>query len=388
MTQGQLDSVVTAINNRAKTTDVNNGLATKVAKVSSTDNAVVRFDGTTGNVKNSGVIIDNNDGIGMGRYPGIYSGYRTLTISGVDSSHGGVLELVNSDLSSSAQIFNTADRLNIGTNTNHPIVFNTDNTERLRIDSAGNVLMPSNKTISIGGTSNNYFYADTIGNTEVYSGNSVNLVVNGQNRLKIDSAGVLNVTSQPNNGRINIGASSNYIYGDTSGNLIIGTGNADRVNITSTGILVGNSNNGKKCIDINNETGIIQSYQHGITMNIPLVLNPASGGGNVLIGTNTDNGADKLQVNGTISSGAVASKGDTDLNNYKTLTQNFKCTAYSSNIPVADYGIIEVIVYEANTWILQRFTSLGNNVPSSQNTTWQRMYVNGNNWTSWKQITN
>lgn len=38
----------------------------KVDKVASTDNAIVRFDGTTGEVQNSGVIIDDNGNVGIG----------------------------------------------------------------------------------------------------------------------------------------------------------------------------------------------------------------------------------------------------------------------------------------------------------------------------------
>ena len=74
ITQVQLDNVVTAINNRAKTADVSSGLATKVAKVTSTDNAIVRFDGTTGAVQNSGVIINDNGNLLVG----------TTTDNGVD----------------------------------------------------------------------------------------------------------------------------------------------------------------------------------------------------------------------------------------------------------------------------------------------------------------
>ena len=51
-------------------------LDTKVNKVTSTDNAIVRFDGTTGQVQNSGVIIDDNNNVGIGVTP---SAWNTVT---------------------------------------------------------------------------------------------------------------------------------------------------------------------------------------------------------------------------------------------------------------------------------------------------------------------
>lgn len=55
-------------------TTVTNNIGTKVTKVASTDNAVVRFNGTTGEVQNSGVIIDDAGNVGIG----------TTTDNGVD----------------------------------------------------------------------------------------------------------------------------------------------------------------------------------------------------------------------------------------------------------------------------------------------------------------
>ena len=74
MTQGQLDSVITAINNRAKTTDVSSGLATKVDKVTSTDNAIARFDGTTGALQNSGVTISGTNVVTASGFVGPLTG--------------------------------------------------------------------------------------------------------------------------------------------------------------------------------------------------------------------------------------------------------------------------------------------------------------------------
>lgn len=74
MTQGQLDSVITAINNRAKTTEVSSGLTTKVDKVTSTDNAIARFDGTTGALQNSGVTISDANVVTASGFSGPLTG--------------------------------------------------------------------------------------------------------------------------------------------------------------------------------------------------------------------------------------------------------------------------------------------------------------------------
>jgi hypothetical protein len=50
----------------------------------------------------------------------------------------------------------------------------------------------------------------------------------------LDVAGTVNVVNG-SNGRINIGATNNYLYGDSSGNVIIGTSGSDKVQITSAG---------------------------------------------------------------------------------------------------------------------------------------------------------
>ena len=54
---------------------------TKVEKVTSTDNAIVRFDGTTGKVQNSGVVIDDNNNVGIGVTPSAWgSAWKSLDL--------------------------------------------------------------------------------------------------------------------------------------------------------------------------------------------------------------------------------------------------------------------------------------------------------------------
>ena len=101
-------------------------VASKVAKVTSTDNAIARFNGTTGNIQNSSVVIDDNGGISA-----------TSRITSTNASDASI---------TSTRIGGTSIKMEGGslagyiqTTTNNPIVFSPNNTERMRIDSSGNV---------------------------------------------------------------------------------------------------------------------------------------------------------------------------------------------------------------------------------------------------------
>lgn len=103
--------------------------------------------------------------------------------------------------------------------------------------------------------------------------------------------------------------------------------------------------------------------------------------GNLLVGTSTDNGIDKLQVNGSISSGDIHQITFGDLNDYKTRTQvigTYPDTV--SNIPINDHGYLEVIVYAPAVWVMQRFTTLGALVAPGR--IFVRCLVNGV-WSAW-----
>ena len=66
-----------------------------VQKVTSTDNAVVRFDGTTGQVQNSGVIIDDSNNVGVGVTP---SAWSTTNTKAIDFHTNGAVGIVNGGL--------------------------------------------------------------------------------------------------------------------------------------------------------------------------------------------------------------------------------------------------------------------------------------------------
>lgn len=103
--------------------------------------------------------------------------------------------------------------------------------------------------------------------------------------------------------------------------------------------------------------------------------------GNLLIGTSTDNGVDKLQVNGTMSSGAISSV-LVDINTLNSLTKAYVVDNASTNSPINDYGYLEVIVHGAGSYCMQRFTGLGAVSIGNAGRTFVRCCVGGA-WTPW-----
>ena len=67
-----------------------------IGRVTSTDNAVVRFNGTTGDVQNSGIIIDDNGNVGVGVTPNAWYGSYTRAIEiGTAPNNGTIWSSLN-----------------------------------------------------------------------------------------------------------------------------------------------------------------------------------------------------------------------------------------------------------------------------------------------------
>ena len=93
MANTQIDGTITLdgtmfIPSGATTTDIDTKLSTKVDKVTSTDNAIVRFDGITGQVQNSGVIIDDSGNVGIGVAPSDWTIGKAIDIGNAGSLFG------------------------------------------------------------------------------------------------------------------------------------------------------------------------------------------------------------------------------------------------------------------------------------------------------------
>jgi hypothetical protein len=115
------------------------------------------------------------------------------------------------------------------------------------------------------------------------------------------------------------------------------------------------------------------------------IISSASSG-NVLIGTDTDNGVDKLQVNGTISEASIPAI-TANLNDLKTLTKKYVVSDTSVNLPLAgEYFYIEVIIHVTGQWHMQRATALGAQNQSNGGRVFSRVFMNGTTWSNWKEL--
>jgi hypothetical protein len=80
--------------------------------------------------------LDANGNLGLGTTsPNNYAGYGTITLNG---SSGGVFDISVGN-TRTGSIYATSARLNIGSVTSVPIVFETNSTERMRLDASGNL---------------------------------------------------------------------------------------------------------------------------------------------------------------------------------------------------------------------------------------------------------
>jgi uncharacterized protein YaiE (UPF0345 family) len=88
------------------------------------------------------IVSGGNVGIGT-TSPVNYTNYRSLHISGAGTSSSAILYLTNSDLSLRGLLFaeGQALRVTIGTQSNHPFTIATNDTERMRITSGGDLLI-------------------------------------------------------------------------------------------------------------------------------------------------------------------------------------------------------------------------------------------------------
>jgi hypothetical protein len=88
--------------------------------------------------------IDSSGNVGIGTTsPQSYTGYKTLHVAGPTTTGSGLLYLTNSDSSVVGLAFaeGSQSRVTFGSQTNHPVTFLTNDTERMRIDSSGNLLV-------------------------------------------------------------------------------------------------------------------------------------------------------------------------------------------------------------------------------------------------------
>jgi hypothetical protein len=97
--------------------------------------------------------INSVGNMGLGISPTTDTTYRWLQISGNSSTVGGVVQTQTSGGEVTSQLFNNNLAGYVGTGTNHPFIFRTNATERMRIDTSGNVLPGATGTQNLGSSS-------------------------------------------------------------------------------------------------------------------------------------------------------------------------------------------------------------------------------------------
>ena len=107
--------------------------------------------GIDDNASSTAITIDSSQNVGVGTASPVSLGSNitTVEITGGSTIRQGGVYLSNSDKSVKSYIYGSNTATNLGTETNIPLVLVTNNTERMRIDSSGYVLVGATSDFSI-----------------------------------------------------------------------------------------------------------------------------------------------------------------------------------------------------------------------------------------------
>ena len=327
--------------NKPISTATQTALNTKVSKVTSTDNALVRFDGTTGDVQNSLVTVEDGGAIFTKRWviSNVPAGYYCPIMSFGAGSWilvtSGTLTVVNVSWQGETSKVYAVNLMGEGYSSVHfTLLSQTD------------YFPPCPFDVYVGA-----------GFSPLGGGSGIIYLLN-----RNDSESTVTFTY-----RADTGAPTTY-YTDPAATFSTITG--------LTSFFTENTSP-------NTLSELAKATFGSAVMRLRSANIMDMESGRVLIGTTTDNGVDKLQVNGSISSTPIGS-GGYDADTLSTVNKTYVCNFSATNIPLpltSEFWYLEVMVHVANLWAVQRATSLGV-VSENTNKMFIRSMVNGS-WTPW-----
>lgn len=265
-----------------------------VQKVTSTDNAVVRFDGVTGQVQNSGVIIDDNNNVGIGTNSPIDGNIHIHTVANSSikftnsttgqTSNDGLFVGINS--AGDAYVFNKeAKTLNLGTNNLHRMIIDSVGNVGIGVTplqhGAGYLAMQLKNCVSIIGTTGVDKYELTNAYYDGGAWRRINATQKPTRYSTYDGSYVWSIASSGAAGSAVTFTDAMTL--DASGNLLVGTSSGGIQNANSFQYLVSNG----------------QSYVTHITGTTGGTAYAVFGYGGTQIGSITQNGTTAVSYNTT-----------------------------------------------------------------------------------------
>ena len=231
--------------------DVNSGGANVVANFASTDAfaQIYLADNSTTNAEvirragdvtslysggNNALTIDSSANVGIGQTsPTNYTNGTTLEIKGKTGTGAGLLKVTNANGTTSGALYASSSSIILNAQTNHDLVFHTNNTIKMLIKSSGNVgigatsvtAVGSRKTLHIDDSSGSairlsesstnlaFLSYDSTSFFRLSSSDQISFLTAGNERLRIDSSGNVGFNATPEN---SAGTWRNFNFGSLS----------------------------------------------------------------------------------------------------------------------------------------------------------------------------